>query len=408
MSAAGAIMDEGRVPNPTARLTFMGVGLYAIWKGVLPPVYGLWLSLHTPLRIETAMWTILYYFLTGVGVTAGYHRLWSHKSYNAGSLLQLYLLLGGAAGFQKSALWWATTHRVHHRYVDTPEDPHSIEQGIFHAHMGWILFPRQTPLPAVDIKDLTSNRLVMWQHNNYEVISLIMGIVFPTVVAGYGWNDWWGGLAYSALLRIFFFQQGTFCINSLAHWLGDTPYDDKHSPRDHLFTAILTLGEGYHNFHHEFPTDYRNGVKWWQYDPSKWFIWVCEQTGFADDLSRSSDNVIGKGEYQQQNKKLEVFKSSLKWGVPPAQLPQMTWQDFEGAVKDGGQSLIIINGIVHDIEPFYNEHPGGKGIISAYIGKDATAQFNGEVYEHSNAAHNLLDDFRIAALVGADEPEKEK
>jgi stearoyl-CoA desaturase (delta-9 desaturase) len=204
--------------------------------------------------------------------------------------------------------------------------------------MGWILTPRKTPLPDVDIKDLTSNRLAMWQQNNYEVLSFITGLVLPTLVAGYFWNDWYGGLAYAAILRIFFFQQGTYCINSLAHWLGEHPYDDKHSPRDHLFTALVTFGEGYHNFHHEFPTDYRNGVKWHQYDPSKWFIWICEQTRLASHLGRSSDNVIGKVEYQQQNKKLEKFKESLRWGTPAEELPGMSWQELERS-KGGWEAI---------------------------------------------------------------------
>jgi fatty-acid desaturase len=78
--------------------------------------------------------------------------------------------------------------------------------------------------------------------------------------------------------------QSTFCVNSLAHWLGETPFDDKHTPRDHLITALVTIGEGYHNFHHQFPMDYRNAIKWYQYDPTKWFIWVCQQLGLASHL----------------------------------------------------------------------------------------------------------------------------
>ena len=78
--------------------------------------------------------------------------------------------------------------------------------------------------------------------------------------------------------------QSTFCVNSLAHWLGETPFDDKHTPRDHFATALVTIGEGYHNFHHQFPMDYRNAIRWYQYDPTKWFIWVCQQLGLASHL----------------------------------------------------------------------------------------------------------------------------
>ena len=87
-----------------------------------------------------------------------------------------------------------------------------------------------------------------------------MALILPTMVCGLGWNDWLGGFVYAGILRIFFIQQATFCVNSLAHWLGDQPFDDRNSPRDHVITALVTLGEGYHNFHHEFPSDYRNAI----------------------------------------------------------------------------------------------------------------------------------------------------
>lgn len=83
---------------------------------------------------------------------------------------------------------------------------------------------------------------------------------------------------------LLYLLQSTFCVNSLAHWLGETPFDDKHTPRDHLVTALVTIGEGYHNFHHQFPMDYRNAIRWYQYDPTKWFIWVCQQLGLASHL----------------------------------------------------------------------------------------------------------------------------
>jgi stearoyl-CoA desaturase (Delta-9 desaturase) len=79
-------------------------------------------------------------------------------------------------------------------------------------------------------------------------------------------------------------RQSTFCVNSLAHWFGEAPFDDKHTPRDHVITALVTIGEGYHNFHHQFPMDYRNAIKWHQYDPTKWFIWTMERIGLAHQL----------------------------------------------------------------------------------------------------------------------------
>ncbi|KAK3062218.1 stearoyl-CoA 9-desaturase, partial [Teratosphaeriaceae sp. CCFEE 6253] len=148
-----------------------------------------------------------------------------------------------------------------------------------------------------------------------------MGLVFPSLVAGLLWNDWIGGFIYAGILRIFFVQQATFCVNSLAHWLGDQPFDDRNSPRDHVITALVTLGEGYHNFHHEFPSDYRNAIEWHQYDPTKWSIWLWKQMGLAYDLKQFRSNEIEKGRLQQQQKKLDQKRTKLDWGVPLEQLP---------------------------------------------------------------------------------------
>lgn len=235
-----------------------------------------------------------------LGITAGYHRLWAHRSYNASKPLQYALAMVGAGAVEGSIRWWARGHRAHHRYTDTDLDPYNAHKGLLWSHIGWmVLKPRRKPGVA-DVSDLSKNDIVKWQHRHYLKLVFIMGIVFPTLVAGLGWGDWKGGYVYAALLRLVFVHhvsvgngwrtvrscllQSTFCVNSLAHWLGETPFDDKHTPRDHLVTALVTIGEGYHNFHHQFPMDYRNAIKWYQYDPTKWFIWVCQELGLASHL----------------------------------------------------------------------------------------------------------------------------
>jgi len=213
-----------------------------------------------------------------------------------------------------------------------------------------------------------------------------------------------GGFIYGGILRIFFVQQATFCVNSLAHWLGDQPFDDRNSPRDHVLTALVTLGEGYHNFHHEFPSDYRNAIEWWQYDPTKWFIWTCKKLGLAYDLKEFRQNEIEKGRVQQLQKKLDQKRATLDWGTPLEQLPVISWDDFVAEAKNG-KALVSIAGVVHDVTDFIKDHPGGKALITSAIGKDATAIFNGGVYLHSNAAHNLLSTMRVGVLRGGCEVE---
>lgn len=257
-----------------------------------------------------------------------------------------------------------------------------------------------------DITDLDADPVVVWQHKNYIKSALVMGLVVPILVCGLGWGDWCGGFVYGGILRIFFIQQATFCVNSLAHWLGEQPFDDRNSPRDHVITALVTLGEGYHNFHHEFPSDYRNAIQWWQYDPTKWTIWIWEKLGLAYDLKQFLQNEIEKGRLQQLQKKLDQKRATLDWGIPLHELPVMDWDDFAAESKSaGGKALVAIGGVIHDVTGFIKGHPGGKALISSAIGKDATAIFNGGVYTHSNAAHNLLSTMRVGILRGGCEVE---
>ncbi|KLU81813.1 acyl-CoA desaturase [Magnaporthiopsis poae ATCC 64411] len=369
------------------------------------PLCGLISTYWVPLQYKTAIWAIVYYFNTGLGITAGYHRLWAHSCYKASLPLKIYLAAVGAGAVEGSIRWWSNGHRAHHRYTDTDKDPYSVRKGLLYSHMGWMLL-KQNPKKQgrTDITDLNEDPVVVWQHRNFIKCVITMALVFPTVVAGLGWGDWWGGFIYAGILRVFFVQQATFCVNSLAHWLGDQPFDDRNSPRDHVITALVTLGEGYHNFHHEFPSDYRNAIEWYQYDPTKWSIWIWKQFGLANNLKQFRQNEIEKGRLQQQQKKLDQKRSKLDWGIPLEQLPVVDWDDFVEQSRNG-KGLIAVAGVIHDVTDFIKDHPGGKALISSAIGKDATAIFNGGVYNHSNAAHNLLSTMRVGVLRGGCEVE---
>jgi len=120
-------------------------------------------------------------------------------------------------------------------------------------------------------------------------------------------------------------SQSTFCINSLAHWIGDRPYDDILTPRDNLLNSILTFGEGYHNFHHQFPIDYRSAYLWYQYDPTKWFIALCGKIGLANHLRVFPSNEVAKGQLAMKLKELKKFQEVLKWPPPPDDLPIVSW-----------------------------------------------------------------------------------
>jgi stearoyl-CoA desaturase (Delta-9 desaturase) len=245
-----------------------------------------------------------------------------------------------------------------------------------YAHLGWMIL-KQNPkrIGRTDITDLNADPLIRAQHKYYGLVVLVMGFLLPAAVAGLAWGDWRGGFYYAGIARLIFVHHATFCVNSLAHWLGDQPFDDRHSPKDHIFTAFVTLGEGYHNYHHSYPSDYRNAIQWWQYDPTKWLIQVMFYLGLASGLKEFSSNEIQKGMLQQQQKKLDQWRAKLDWGIPLDRLPVMEFEEFQEQAKT--RPLILVAGVVHDVGAFVKEHPGGVALISSGIGKDMTGAFNG-------------------------------
>jgi len=211
-------------------------------------------------------------------------------------------------------------------------------------------------------------------------------------------GDWMGGYFWASVIRAVGVLQATWCINSLAHYLGDATYSDQRSSRDSWIVSLITFGEGYHCFHHEFPYDYRNGIRYTSYDPTKWLIYGLSLLGLTHNLKRFPENEIQKGAYLMEMKKMSQKKAQLKWGPEVCTLPAFTLKQVEEDVAKGA-SLMVINGIVHDCAKFIGEHPGGEAFIKTKLGKDATQAFNGGVYAHSLAANNVLELMRVGRIV---------
>lgn len=231
---------------------------------------------------------------TGLSITLGYHRLFSHMAFQARWPVRLATLIFGAAAFENSALNWVSDHRRHHKHVDHEEDPYDISQGFWYAHMGWILF-KLDPVPPLDnVADLRKDKIVMWQDRFYVTIAVVVGLLVPALLGFWhnGWIGALGGFLLAGVARVTAVQHMTFFINSLCHTIGRQPYSDRCSARDSWLMAIFTFGEGYHNYHHEFQHDYRNGVKWWQWDPTKWTIWTLEKIGMAEGLRRVPEEKV--------------------------------------------------------------------------------------------------------------------
>jgi fatty-acid desaturase len=161
------------------------------------------------------------------------------------------------------------------------------------AHVGWLFRRRQASADVARLSDLWALPSVRLQHRYYALIAVAVGLLLPALIAAV-WGDFWGGLLVAGFLRAAILLQATFCVNSLAHLLGSKRYDARGSARDSVITALVTFGEGYHNFHHRFPFDYRNGVRWWQFDPSKWLIWSMARVGLADGLRIASPATVAK------------------------------------------------------------------------------------------------------------------
>jgi len=203
----------------------------------------------------------------GFSVTLGYHRLFSHMTFRAKLPVRLFALIFGAAAFENSVLMWASEHRRHHKHVDHDEDPYDITKGFFMPH--WLAVVQALATTAVRyVADLKKDPLVMWQHRHIHSLAVLVGFGLPAL-AGFLWDGWvgaLGGFLIGGVARVVVLQHGTFLINSACHTIGRQPYSTKCSARDSFFLALFTFGEGYHNYHHEFQHDYRNGVKPWQWD----------------------------------------------------------------------------------------------------------------------------------------------
>lgn len=280
----------------------------------LVPWYGFEYGYSWPIVLAT----VLFLGANGISITAGYHRLWAHNAYKAHPAMRLAFALFGAAATQNSILIWASGHRRHHRHVDdNDKDPYSAKRGFWFSHIGWML--REYDSAKEDFsnaRDLQRDPIVMWQHRHYLAIVLTMNFL-PPILVGLATGEMIGSLLLVGVLRLVLNHHTTFFINSLAHIWGRQPYTDENSARDNDFLAFLTYGEGYHNFHHLFQNDYRNGVRWWQFDPTKWLIKASSWVGLTRDLNRVPNFKIRRAslimKFKQAEQRLEIAGNAEHW-----------------------------------------------------------------------------------------------
>jgi stearoyl-CoA desaturase (delta-9 desaturase) len=312
MSQSVHTQDNERAPinwsvTAVLGLTFLAAITIVPWYGIVHG-YNAWSWLFFG----------VFLVLNGIGIGSGYHRLWSHRSYDAHPALKWFLAVVGGMSLQNSILVWSARHRIHHRDVDdNDKDPYSIGRGFWFAHIGWML--KDYPSGEVDLSvvpDLQKDPVVAWQHRWYWSLVWVTNLGVPLLL---GWltGDMLGMFLLAGVARLVLNHHVTFFINSLAHMWGRQPYTDENSARDQHFLALITYGEGYHNYHHLFQNDYRCGIRWWHLDINKWFISTCALLGLVKNRKRAPMFKVLRArlnmDFKRARQKLESSSLGGRW-----------------------------------------------------------------------------------------------
>ena len=286
--------------SPTFAITPSGVAIKinsrrGIWTALIfcsitagaiigVPLYG---YLYHYTWVDWSLFGLLY-VVSGLGITVGYHRLMAHRSFNCPNWVKGTLLIGGAWALQNSAIKWAADHLRHHAHCDKEKDPYNAQHGFWHSHCGWLFTTDLYADPKYATR-VANDPVAIWQHKYYPFL-LLAGLA-GTFLVGFLFNGIMGGIGCFLLAgvgRTFAVLNSTFFINSICHLWGRQPHGTSNSSRDSWLVSLVTFGEGYHNYHHMHPTDYRNGTCWYHFDPSKWVIHGLYSLGLATSLRTGS------------------------------------------------------------------------------------------------------------------------
>jgi stearoyl-CoA desaturase (Delta-9 desaturase) len=266
-SPTSDIVYPSAIPFVLVHLACFG----AIWTGVTP---------------EAAAIGVGLYWLRIFAIGAGYHRYFAHRAYETSRVFQFVLAALSQSTAQKSVLWWAANHRDHHLHSDTELDVHSPRHhGFFYSHVGWIFARRHGETNLTRVADLARYPELMWLHR-YELAPSVALAVGCFLLAG------WPGLIVGFFWSTVAVYHATFCINSLAHVIGDRRYITGDDSRNNWLLAIVTMGEGWHNNHHAFQSSVRQGFRWWEYDPTFYLLKLLERLGLVWKLKLPTPEVV--------------------------------------------------------------------------------------------------------------------
>ena len=268
------------------------------------------------------------YYLRMFAITAGFHRYFSHRSFRLARVPQFLLALLGQTAAQKGVLWWASNHRHHHKYSDRPEDIHSpVQNGFWWSHIGWILSGLYDETDFSRIPDLAKYSELRWLNRNQYGATLIYAL---GLYLAFGWT----GLIYGYFLSTVLLWHGTFTINSLMHLFGRRVFPTADQSRNSMLFALITMGEGWHNNHHYYPSSAAQGFRWWQVDASFYLLWLGEKIGVVKGLRRAPSLAVTQA-LALARSKLEVTVETSSQAMDDDPLAQLTarWEALGDAAR---------------------------------------------------------------------------
>jgi len=245
---------------------------------------------------KTVVAFLVLFHISGLGITAGAHRLWAHRSYKASLFVRIVLMIYNCFANQGSILHWSRDHRVHHKYSETHHDPHNATRGFFYAHMGWLLLKKSDKVKeagkTLDISDLLADPVVVFQDKCDPWINFFFCFIVPVFIGVYICGDSaLSSFLILGCLRYISVLHSTWLVNSVAHKFGNRPYDSKINPAENFLVSFFAMGEGWHNWHHAYPWDYATSEYGWlkRWNPTKITIDVWAFFGLVWDRKRAVD-----------------------------------------------------------------------------------------------------------------------
>lgn len=229
---------------------------------------------------------LVMYVLVALGVTVGYHRMLTHRSFQPHPIVKFIFLVLGSMALEGAAIEWAATHTKHHAQADREGDPHSPVEGFFHAHLGWLFKDRMAD-PNVYCRHLLKDPIVMFVSRTF-LLWVVLSLVIPFLIGG------WTGLLWGGLVRIFLAHHVTWSVNSVCHTFGKREFETNDQSRNEWVVGLLAMGEGWHNNHHAFPRSAFHGLHWWQFDLSGYIIWTLERVGLVHDVYRIPADLMAR------------------------------------------------------------------------------------------------------------------